>query len=261
MRSVSKYSKYSKYSKWLILIIIIILLGMLVLNTKNNLTSLVPSLSNFSTVENLQASISRFANSGPKFYIKFTYTNPSSFGGGSAGYPIFYLLDFKDSLGNNISDPNINKQKPSVIELLAQKYLNKDSNDNRAYAPVIQRGTGTSDANDQYYTTLSSNYVTASSANVSGSINENASGSINTKIYLLDITKFNNTNIASGTKFWFGIGLQINQPAGWSTDDRLPNVYGNFMYVVLTAQDPPGPDPVGIISIGDNSDQLLKYNY
>ena len=255
MRSVSKYSKYSKYLKWLILIIIVILLGMLVLTTKNNLTSLVPSSSNFSTIENLQASMSRFGavdHSGQsKFFIKFSYTTPSTITPATTYYPIFYLLDYyvnkRATPLVGIPDPNIYKLHPGVTELLAQYYLTQ------SYAPVIRRSSN-SDEHDQFYTKLGSNYNTpssmVSSTNVSGSINENSGGSENNKIYLLDITKFNNSNIQSGDKFWFGIALQGTLTRAWDTNNLLPNVYGNFKYVQITAADPVDTVSMNIITQG-----------
>ena len=246
MRSVSKYSKYSKYLKWLILIIIVILLGMLVLNTKNNLTSLVPSSSNFSTIENLQASMSRFTNTDhsgqSKFFIKFSYTTPSTITTETAGFPIFYLLNFKDNSGNDITNPNNNKLHPDVNELLAQYYLTQP------YAPVIRRSSN-SDEHDQFYTKLGSNYNTPSNT-VSGSINEDGGGSENNKIYLLDITKFNNTNIRSGDKFWFGLALQGTVTRAWDTNNLLPYVYGNFKYVQIIAADPVDTVSMNIITQG-----------
>ena len=246
------------FPKWLILIIIVILLGML-LSTKNNLMDLVPSLSNFSTIENLEASMSRYTNTDhsgqSKFYIKFTYTNPSSFGAAFAGYPIFYLLDFKDN-NNDIPDPNGNKKHPPTSELMTQKYLTKVNG--TAIAPPVIQGGSTSDVESEYYTSLNDDYNKRSST-VTGSINEDNIISSGTKKYLLDITTFNNTNIQSGDKFWFGIALQSTALSSWGTDD-LPYVYGNFNYTILTAKDPDGPDSINNFKVADGGSKF-GYNY
>ena len=265
----------SKNSKLLIIFVLVALICVVIYYKYMDIPKQIKKKTNFSrNITNLQASMSRLAavnRAGQsKFFIKFTYTNPSSFGkkfdgttDATAGFPIFYLLDYYVDKNATplvpITNPNNNKQHPDVTTLLGQTYLKKDPADSRAYPPVIQRGS-TSDQNGTYYTKLSDTYATAS-INVSGSINENSGGSENNKIYLLDIDTFTSKDniIKSGDKFWFGIAIQSSEPAGWGDPDRLPKVYGNFTYVELTAQD---PSPPGIISnlIGGDGNRV-QYNY
>ena len=267
----------SKNSKLLIIFVLVALICVVIYYKYLNIPKQIKKKTNFSrNITNLQASMSRLAavdhTGDSKFYIKFTYTNPGSFGkkndgttDATAGFPIFYLLKYTDVPANQIDTATCNPitdayKHPNVTTLLGQTYLKKDS-DGDSYAPMIRRGTGTSDANmqaDAYYTTLSGNYATENSA-VSGSINYDNGGSINNKIYLLDINEFTSSKITSGTEFWFGIAIQSSELAGWGDPDRLRNVYGNFKYVKITALDPTAP---GIISnLTGGAGDRVQYNY
>jgi hypothetical protein len=251
---------FSKKSKLLIIFVLVALICVVIYRKFVNRPNKKNKLKFNNSITNFSASLSKFgdrATEANKFFIKFTYTNPNPFtvvtpeGGTSAdvpGYPIFYLLDYKDANGNLITgaptDTSSIPVHPPVADLINQKYL--------ATNPRSTSPSGASQKFTPEVPNISTNYQTAG-ATVTGYIDkENESSDTNVSAFRL--TGF---QPAQGQQYYFGIALQWSQTlSGWG-NYQLQHVYSDFTYVVLTAQDPSAP---GTLTNFSNSNTIISYN-
>ena len=250
---------FSKNSKLLIIFVLVALICLVIYRKFVNTPNKKNKLKFNNSITNFSASLSKFgapATQANKYFIKFTYTNPNPFsvvtpeGSTSAdvpGYPIFYLLDYKDASGNLITGAyadiaNI-PAHPSADTLIAQTYLANDPNSldstgaPRKFTPEVPNII---------------NYQTAG-ATVTGYIDqENDSSDANVSAYRL--TGFQPTQ---GQQYYFGIALQWSQTlSGWG-NYQLRHVYSDFTYITLTAQDPASP---GTLTNFSNTTSIISYN-
>lgn len=240
---------FSKNSKLLIIFVLVALICVVIYRKFVNTPNKKNKLKFNNSITNFSASLSKFgaaATQANRFFIKFTYTNPTSFSNitledGTAdvpGYPIFYLLDKPNS---NTPQPAAH---PSPTDLLNQTYLADNPN---SIAP-----TGASQKFTPEVPNISTSYQTAG-ATVTGYIDqENDNSDTNVSTYRL--TGF---QPVQGQQYYFGIALQWSQTlSGWG-NYQLQHVYSDFTYVTLTAQDPASPGDLTGFSDATSS---ISYN-
>ena len=216
----------------LVVLIAIIIFYNFINNNNNNSTTTTDTTND---IKDLKAIIALADyNSYSRYYIRFEYTNPNSFGEGELNKPLFYLIDCSNDI---CPDPNDGPKHPDPLTLMNQYYTLTDSIGNKV-VPMV---------------TFIDNSYDIINANVIGTINEeeDKSKSVSTN-YLIDPEKF---KPIKGKNYLFGIAIQKHTISENGIPNVLPYEYGDFKYVVLNIND---PEPPGTITFQHD---VITYNY